>query len=256
MVKSMNHKEQFEREGYLSGIDILSASEVGGIRSEFDGVESQLGREEAQIGILGKERELPWLWSLATHPAILDAVQCVYGDDLLLIGTHVFCKYPVDDTGTEAFVAWHQDVTYWGLAPPKAITAWLAIDDTDEENGAMMVIPGSHTVGILDHGKSHEEGNLLSVNQEVSNEAFDPDSAVTLTLRAGQMSLHDGLTIHGSLPNHSPRRRCGAAIRYTTPGVRNVGNAKQTFDWQAVLVRGEDTHGNLKLLPEPDFAVK
>jgi len=253
-METMTHGEKFDHDGYISGIDILSDSEVAKIRTSFDEIEARLGKDEAQIGIIGKEREVSWLWNLATHPGILDAVQRAYGEDLLLIGTHVFCKYPVEDTGTEAFVAWHQDVTYWGLEPPKAITAWLAIDDADEENGAMMVIPGSHLSGILDHGTSREKGNLLSVNQAVSDEAFDPDSAVTLTLRAGQISLHDGLTIHGSLPNHSTRRRCGAAIRYTTPEVRIVGNENQTFDWQAVLVRGEDRHGNLQLLPEPEFA--
>ena len=249
----MTPRQQFDLNGYLSAIDILSGLEVAEVRAAFDELEARIGKKEAQIGVMGREREFSWLWELAVNPRILDAVKDAYGANLLLIGTHVFCKYPVEDMGAESFVAWHQDVTYWGLEPPKAITAWLAIDDSNEENGAMMVIPGSHKVGIVDHGKSHVQGNLLSVNQEVSDEVFDLNSAVTLSLRAGQVSLHDGLTIHGSHPNRSTRRRCGAAIRFTTPEVRAVGNENQTFQWQAVLVRGENRPGAMELLPEPDF---
>ena len=61
----------------------------------------------------------------------------------------------------------NQDVTYWGLEPPEALTAWYAIDDSNRDNGCMQVIPGTHQ-GLREHGKSAREGNLLSVNQEVA----------------------------------------------------------------------------------------
>ena len=119
-------------------------------------------------------------------------------------------------------MAWHQDVTYWGLEPPRAITAWIAIDDADVENGCMSVIPGSHRLGVLEHGKSGRTGNLLSINQEVPEDLVDEVRAVSMPLRAGQMSLHDGMLLHGSHPNRSSRRRCGLAVRFTTPDVRQT----------------------------------
>jgi hypothetical protein len=42
---------------------------------------------------------------------------------------------------------WHQDFPYWPLAQPNAVTALIALDDTDEENGAMSVAVGSHLTG-------------------------------------------------------------------------------------------------------------
>jgi ectoine hydroxylase-related dioxygenase (phytanoyl-CoA dioxygenase family) len=134
----------------------------------------------------------------------------------MLLATHFFCKYG----GSGKQVAWHQDVTYWNLEPPRAITAWYAVDDADPENGCMRVIPGTHAGGIRAHGKSALEGNLLSVNQEVPVSAPEEARAVDLPLRAGEISLHDGMLIHGSLPNRSPRRRCGLTIRYVPASVR------------------------------------
>ena len=153
---------------------------------------------------------------------MLDPVEAVLGPDILLLASNFFCKYPAEERG-ERFVAWHQDVTYWGLEPPRAITAWIAIDDADVENGCMSVIPGSHRLGILEHAKSARAGNLLSINQEVPDGLVDEARAVSMPLRAGQMSLHDGMLLHGSHPNRSTRRRCGLAVRFTTPDVRQIG---------------------------------
>ncbi len=246
--------EQFERDGYLSPIDALDVAEVAELRAAFDDLEARIGKEAAQIGLAGKEREIPFLWKFATHAGILDAVEQVAGPDLLLIATHIFCKYPSAEMGGESFVAWHQDVTYWGLEPPKAFTAWLAIDDADEDNGAMLILPRSHHLGILNHGKSETQGNLLSVNQAIAEDELDPESAVTITLNAGQISLHHGQVVHGSKPNCSSRRRCGMTIRFTTPEVRWVGDPDQKVGWQPVLVRGQDNYGNHPLLQVPDFA--
>ena len=246
-------KKIFDQDGVVTPIDALNADEVTALRNAFDRLEAEKGKAFAQAGILGKEREYPFIWEAATHPRILDAVEQVLGPDLLLLGTHAFCKYPVEEVGEAAFVAWHQDVTYWGLEPPLAITGWLAIDDVDEENGAMVVIAGSHRQGIHEHGKSETEGNLLSVNQAIDESKLDLERSVTVALTAGQISLHDGLAVHGSHPNRSARRRCGLVCRYTTPDVRIVREENRKFEWQAVRVRGDVRETGITLLESPVF---
>ncbi len=245
--------EQYEQDGFVNGITVLDEQEVIEFRQAFDRLEADIGKEAAQIGIVGKEHEYEFIWGAATHPKILDAVEAVAGPDIVCLATHFFCKYPTEDMGGDAFVAWHQDATYWGFEPPKVMTAWLAIDDSDTENGAMMVIPGTHSSGIFEHGKSDKEGNLLSVNQAIDTCHFNESTAVTLELRAGQISLHHGLVVHGSLPNYSTRRRCGLTLRYTTPDVKFIPRDDQLFYWKTVLVRGEDRFGNLELVPAPTF---
>ena len=48
---------------------------------------------------------------------------------------------------TERTIEWHQDYSYWPLSAPKGITFWIAIDDTNRENGCMQYIPQSHNWG-------------------------------------------------------------------------------------------------------------
>ena len=245
---------RFSRDGVVPCIDALSSVEISEVRALIDTLEAQKGKELVQVGLLGKERECVSIWTAATHPQILDAVEAVIGPNIILLGTHVFCKYPADDVGQKSFVAWHQDATYWGLVPPRVVTAWLAVDDVDEENGAMMVVAGSHKNGFYTHGKSSMAGNLLSVNQAINETDLDLARVVTISLRAGQISLHDGLAVHGSHPNRSRRRRCGLTCRFAPPEIQIVPEEDRAHEWQAVLVRGADPCGNIPLLPPPSFS--
>lgn len=232
----------FEREGYVTGIPILDRPDADRVRGQFDALEAAEGREKCQIGLLDRHLDQRFVWDMAVHPAVLDAVEAAIGPDIMLLATHFFCKYPAQGTA-EKFVAWHQDVTYWGLEPPLAVTAWYAVDDADVENGCMRVIPGTHR-GIREHGTSARAGNLLSINQEVPVTAAEEARAADICLRAGEISLHHGMLIHGSNPNRSARRRCGLTIRYVPPHVRHVAVNSLKRPWQAILVRGRDPYGH------------
>jgi ectoine hydroxylase-related dioxygenase (phytanoyl-CoA dioxygenase family) len=193
------------------------------------------GQEQTRIGLIDRHFDEPFIMELATKPAILDAVAALIGPNVLLLATHFFCKYGQDSK----WVAWHQDVTYWGLEPPTAITAWFAVDDSDAENGCMRVIPGSHLGGLRAHGKSDRAGNLLSINQEALVRPEEEREAIDLPLHAGQISLHDGALVHGSLPNRSSRRRCGLTLRYIPAHVREVvQNPSKGPRWKTLLLRG------------------
>ena len=242
--------EQWRRDGFLPVIDVLTPEEARQCREAFDGLEREVGRDTAEVRILDRHLDVESVWRLATHPHVIDAVEAVLGPDVMLLASNFFCKYPAEERG-ERFVAWHQDVTYWGLEPPRAITAWIAIDDADAENGCMSVIPGSHRLGILEHGKSGRAGNLLSINQEVPDGLVDEARAVSMPLQAGQMSLHDGMLLHGSHPNRSTRRRCGLAVRFTTPDVRQVAPNSLRGYYRPVLVRGADRHGHFPAVEVP-----
>jgi non-heme Fe2+,alpha-ketoglutarate-dependent halogenase len=237
--------EQFERDGFLAGIRVQDAAGANRTRAAFDALEAAEGRERSQIGLVDRHFDQPFVRELSTHPVVLDAIEAILGPDILLLATHFFCKYPAPEEAGAAparFVAWHQDVTYWGLEPPLAVTAWYAVDAADCENGCMRVIPGTHH-GIREHGTSARAGNLLSINQEVPVTPEEEERAVDVVLRAGEISVHHGMLIHGSNPNGSKRRRCGLTIRYIPPHVKSVGPASTGRPWKPILVRGEDRFG-------------
>jgi non-haem Fe2+, alpha-ketoglutarate-dependent halogenase len=231
----------FANEGFIAALPVLTPEEAAQVRKQFDALETRVGRETAQIGLLDRHLIEPFIYELATHPKVLEVIESVLGPDFFLLATHFFCKYGEGDAAAK-FVAWHQDVTYWGLEPPVAVTVWLAIDDADEENGCMRVIPGSHAAGIREHGTAEQAGNLLSINQEVPVTESEEASAVSLPLPAGFASLHDGCLIHGSLPNASHRRRCGLTLRYIPTEVHQSTLNSHGKRWKPILVHGTDRY--------------
>ncbi|MDA0745420.1 MAG: phytanoyl-CoA dioxygenase family protein [bacterium] len=239
----------YAEQGVLPKLDIFTETEINAYREAFDELEAREGKEKCQIGLQARHFDEEFIWKLSADPRILDLLVEAMGKDVLLLSTHFFCKYP--DPLAKGFVAWHQDVTYWGLEPPEAHTAWIAIDDSDVENGCMRVIPGSHRNGIVTHAKSDREGNLLSINQEIPDEYVDTTQAIDLELKAGQMSIHDGQLFHASMPNRSNRRRCGLTVRFIPPKAKQVNENSVGQRWRPILVRGEDRFKHYNETPAP-----
>jgi ectoine hydroxylase-related dioxygenase (phytanoyl-CoA dioxygenase family) len=238
-------KQQFERDGYLLGIPILSREEVIAVNEQYQRLKDSTQIRSAKGRITNQHLLDPAFYALATRKEVLDLVEVAVGPDILLISSGFFDKPP--GSGNE-FVAWHQDTMYWGLEPPLAVTVWIALDDSDVENGCMRVIPGTHHSGLLPHSKSKQPGNVLAHDQEIPSEYLDASKAVDFILRAGQASLHHGELVHGSNPNRSNRRRCGMTVRYTRPDVKPVRNSQFPFSEKPILVRGEDRFGHFDLI--------
>ena len=233
---------QYQEQGYLSPIRVMSADQAGILRRQLEDF-------EAGAGVLsGKLRQkshllFTWLNDLIRQDAILDAVEDIIGPDILCWGSSFFIK----ETRNPGFVSWHQDSTYWGLDPADVITAWIAFSDSTPENGAMEVIPATHKMDQIPHNDTFRPENLLSRGQEIMVDV-DPAQAVTLDLKAGEMSLHHVRLIHGSAPNPSDKRRIGFAIRYIPTYVRQIAGTHDS----ATLVRGVDRHGNFEPEERPD----
>jgi ectoine hydroxylase-related dioxygenase (phytanoyl-CoA dioxygenase family) len=148
------------------------------------------------------------VWDILTHEPIVAYVRDLLGSDVVGWGSHFFCKLPGDGKRVD----WHQDCSYWPLTPTKAVTVWLAIDDADQDNGCMEIYAGSHTHGLIDFDLSDaESGNVLDQSVKHPEKYGELQST---PLRAGQISIHSDLLVHGSAPNNSPRRRCGLTLRY------------------------------------------
>jgi chlorinating enzyme len=183
----------------------------------------------------------PWLAALVRTPTMLDAVEDLYGGDLLCWSTNFFIK----EARNPAFVSWHQDSTYWGLSAPDVVTAWIALTPSNLANGAMAVLPGSHTLDQIPHRDTFDRHNLLTRGQEVAV-TVDESKAVALELRPGEMSLHHVRLVHGSPPNPSDDRRIGFAIRYIPTRVYQLEGEDS-----ATLVRGEDRFRRFEHEPCP-----
>ncbi|MGI9474741.1 MAG: phytanoyl-CoA dioxygenase family protein [Rubripirellula sp.] len=204
----------WNRDGYLGPLDVYDSGEIDDIRVYFDRLLADAiaeGRDSYSISSAHLKHAR--VWEMLTHPTIVRYAADLLGEDVVGWGSHFFCKLPGDGKSVD----WHQDCSYWPLTPTKAVTVWLAIDDADKANGCMEVYTGSQTHGLIDFDVSDsDDGNVL--DQSVANP--EQYGAHRLTpLRAGQISIHSDLLVHGSAPNDSDRRRCGLTLRYCPASV-------------------------------------
>lgn len=233
--------DQFWEQGFVSPIRAMPVEEALGYRRRLERFEATSGGP--LHGDLRHKSHLlfSWLGDLVRHPRILDAVEDLYGADLLCWTTNFFIK----EKESPAFVSWHQDSTYWGLSTPDVVSAWVAFTPAHSGNGAMQVIPGTHRLDQLPHRDTFAKHNLLTRGQEIAVEA-DESKAVTITLEPGEMSLHHVRLVHGSPANISDDRRIGFAIRYIPTHVHQI-----VGEDSATLVRGDDRFGHFELEPRP-----
>jgi hypothetical protein len=207
--------EQFNREGYLKGIRIFNTEAANANRAYFDQLLAKvLASGGDSYSISTAHLKYGKIWDLLTHPKVVGLVKDLLGENVVGWGSHFFCKMPGDGKR----VSWHQDASYWPLTPSRAVTVWLAIDDADVENACMRFIPGSHHHGHLTY-KLSEDSETNVLDQTVEN-AEGVGQPIDVELKAGEISIHSDLLLHGSEMNKSNRRRCGLTLRYTTTDVR------------------------------------
>lgn len=188
----------------------------------------------------------------ARDDGILDLVEQILGPNIALWNSSFFAKPAKVGSRTP----WHQDGEYWPIRPLATCSVWIAIDDSNLENGCLQVIPGSHRQREL---KSHHvnKADGLALPLELDEDAFDERDAVNIELKRGQISLHDVYLMHASDPNQSNTPRRGMTLRFmpTTSIYRRdiemkMGGSALPQERSLFLMRGSDVSG------ENDFRVR
>ncbi|MEL6888217.1 MAG: phytanoyl-CoA dioxygenase family protein [Pseudomonadota bacterium] len=112
-------------------------------------------------------------------------------------------KLNMKSAGYGAAVEWHQDYAFYPHTNDDILAIGICIDDMAEENGPLMVFPGSHKGPVFDH---HVDGVFAGAMVPQEN-GLNMANAVPLTGPAGSISIHHGRIVHGSALNRSDRPR-------------------------------------------------
>jgi len=56
----------------------------------------------------------------------------------------IMTKHP----GYSSVTSWHQDMRYWSFDHPELVSVWLALGEEREDNGGLLLIPGSHKLEL------------------------------------------------------------------------------------------------------------
>lgn len=243
------HADLYWEDGYLFPMRAVSSQQALKWRKQLEALEAKWLDNGLPLPLNTYKRVnaqcvMPLACEIGLHPAILDIVEGVLGPNIMLYSVEFLIKEP----HTKHVVTMHQDLTYWGMGDmDNILTAWLAVSDATTQSGCMDFVKGSHKNPILPHEDSFDEHNLLSRGQEIAVEIAEEDK-VAVELMAGQISLHHGLTIHGSGPNSSDDRRIGVAIRYMSPKMTKAQGEKDF----AIPARGNCDTEALQTYPVPN----
>ena len=236
-------KERYLKDGYLTGLPVFDVEAKDDLNDLFVSLSSRLSSDiDINQTNMWHKASLKF-YNLCRTPAILDYVEDLLGPNFFLWGGQFFLKEPKDGS----VVPWHQDAQYWPLFPANAVTVWLALYDTNEENGAMRVVKGSHIQGAFKHHTNKAQNLVL--DQEVSYDQIKQDDIISLNLKAGEISLHNDALLHGSEPNISSKRRCGLTMRFSPVNVKADLSIWPHFEGQ--LVRGVDDYKLNPIAPIP-----
>ena len=206
--------EKYHTDGYLLVPDLLTDPEVDAFLTH----ESKPKPPERQKGLLTHTVDSEWEY-LATHPCIVGITNQLLEGSPMIVQTMYLNKPHAGGKG----IALHQDTHYIRNEPNTLMACWLAMDETDEANGGLCVVPGSHRKVLRevrmpenteehaawekDHLMQDRDGNEWTEHLHAFEVAdLDPSEIVKLAVPRCGGVFFTGMTIHGSYVNRSPDR--------------------------------------------------
>lgn len=176
-----------------------------------------------------------FFWDLVCAPNLVAPAARLLGPDMRLRGS----KMNMKAAGFGAPVEWHQDWAFYPHTNDDVLAVGVMLDDMTEDNGPLMVVPGSHRGSIFDH---HNDGVFCGAIDARSS-GINFSTAVKLTAPAGSISLHHVRTVHGSGVNRAGRSRrlllyeLAAADAWPIAGAG--GAAEEAEGHETLMVAGE-----------------
>jgi hypothetical protein len=204
-------RDQFEQTGYVIRPGLFSPEEVSFFRSYFTDMRDRGGDGWAEGGVdfesedplrayprlLQPHRGDQVAMDFMLDPRLQPILTEICGETPYAVQTMVYFKSP----GSRG-QALHQDQRYLRCEPGTCMAAWLALDDCDEENGCMYVVPGSHNLPMICPDVADPE-------ESWGGDYIPPPlglAAVPAIMKAGDVLFFNGSLIHGSGKNRSATR--------------------------------------------------
>ncbi|HYF52192.1 MAG TPA: phytanoyl-CoA dioxygenase family protein [Planctomycetota bacterium] len=218
--------EQYHRDGYIVVPDLLTREEVRAFLQHCDN-----RKEPIQFGLHGHLKD-PQYKYLAHHPGIAGRAMQLLSGHPRIVQTMYLDKSPKGGKG----IALHQDCMYLENDPPTLMACWVALTDTDKDNGGLCVVPGSHKNGARtwhknENDKEHQKWEMQHDFRDRDGRVYkktlhaleidgiEREKPIHLRVPAGAGVFFTGCTIHGSYANVSPDRpRKAFAIHYVREG--------------------------------------
>lgn len=243
----------FHARGFLNGGQLLDEAQVETLRAELERVIADKDNPGAPQPVLLRnlnpnpetpvwqivniwEASEPFQRLLGARKVVEEVAQLTRAKGLRV--WHDQIQYKPAETG--GVNMWHQDAPLWPIIEPMTeVSAWVALDDVDEANGCMSMVPGSH-----------RWGNQIAFIRTIADYEAMPAAwngheiqIVRCPVKKGEVHYHHALTWHGSHANTSDRPRRAIAIHYMTEETRYVASGQHVMKPFVEVADGELMRG-------------
>ncbi|MBL8377960.1 MAG: phytanoyl-CoA dioxygenase family protein [Burkholderiales bacterium] len=213
--------DAFDRDGYLFFPSLFTPEEVARLNAEVPGIYAQKRpenvRERGSDAVrtnFAAHKYNDMFARLGRHPRMVEPVEQLFGEKLYMHQFKINGKMAFDGDVWQ----WHQDYGTWmnddHMPAARAMNVAIFLDDTNEFNGPLMFIPGSHKAGVLDagHDTSTTSYPLWTINKDTVSQMVEKAGGLKGGIVApkgppGSMILFHGCLVHASTSNLSPWNR-------------------------------------------------
>jgi phytanoyl-CoA hydroxylase len=231
---------RFSEDGFFIAKAVFSPDEVATLNTEFDWIVDRLtdtgeslnarwGGPEMESMDVGKSvvlhthnvQQFSSVWAKALYQEnFMNYAGAILGPDIVLHHTKLFQK-PSEEG---APFPMHQDWSYFPTEKDTMIAAIIHVSEATDEMGCLRVYPGSHRFGRVS-GSSGQVSSELLMNHPLSG-------ATHLTASPGDVVFFSYFTLHGSMPNRSPKTRKTVLVQmYSGSDKVEDGNSHTDERW-------------------------
>ena len=206
---------QFAENGYYIAKGVFDANEVNRLEKDFDRIVGQLLGSGEQVNARWSGPEMERMatqnlvvlhthnvqqysaeWARALYqPRFIGAATDILGPDVVLHHSKLFQK-PSEEG---APFPMHQDWTYFPTEKDSMIAAIIHVSDATDAMGCLRVYPGTHKLGRVADTSGQHENEVLA--------RYPLEGATPLEAEPGDVVFFHYFTLHGSMPNRSPKTR-------------------------------------------------
>ena len=232
LAKALFSKDETER--YIAHYMGLRAS--GSYLGDSSGVDTSEGDPLLRYPrMLNMHRWDPLSLAWILDSRIGEWVTALAGREPLAVQTMLYFKPPASRGQ-----ALHQDQYYLKVHPGTCYAAWLALDPSDEDNGCLQVVPGTHDIPVLcPETADTDESFTDDVVQVPDNRRPEP-----IAMGAGDVLFFNGQLVHGSFPNRTKSR-----FRRSLIGHYIAGDAQQVARFYSPALRMDGSEVSIEEAP-------
>jgi phytanoyl-CoA hydroxylase len=243
------HLASWNEEGFVLARGLFSRSEADGYRDhymelrakgsypgDFEGVDPSSNdplKKYPRMIHMHRWDEVSLRWMIDSR---LDEVMTgLTGESPYAVQTMLYFK-PAGARGQ----ALHQDQFYLKATPGTCLAAWMALDRCDEDNGCLLVVPGTHKLPLLCTTAADTTKSFTDVTVPLPEEM----KPAPVIMEPGDVLFFHGQLVHGSLPNTSSDRFRRALI-----GHYITGNAERVAEYYHPIYRMDGSTVELGVNP-------